>query len=258
MSVETANGPTELNLAEVHVDRRNADMILSNDKQVFHFEFQRRADPAMADRMLTYRSLIRVEPAYAGKQIQQHVIVLGEGTSPSMIDEPPHLQFRFETHYARDLDPANLLDDPVKAPWAVLAPADDDGGRAARLVAVMRTVTAAEPESLAQDLVDTTLTFASVVMKREDIKRALREAGMSQDSISKLTWAEEFVEEGRIEGERRSTEQHLIRVLTHRGIDEEQATPIAQALIRQGVATSVERAAFDDLDQLKALIGLQD
>ncbi|GAA1590813.1 hypothetical protein [Actinoplanes couchii] len=251
----TGHGATELNLTAIHVDRRNADLVLTGDDQVLHFEFQRRADPTMADRMLIYRSLLRVEPDYADKKIHQHVIVLGEGTSPSRIDEPPDLYFEFETHYARDLDPEEALSDPVKAPWSMLAPVGDGESHGQRLVKVMHIVTSVEPGFRAQDLVNTTLTFASVVMKREDIERALREANMSQDSISELTWAEEFVEEGRTKGLAESAHTNTVKNLEHRGLNRRQAELIAKALLEADSETSVQRAAFDDLDQLKALAG---
>ena len=82
MPFEANAGPTELNLAGIHVDRRNADLVLTGDDRVVHLEFQHRADPTMADRMLIYHSLLRVEPAYTGKRIQQHVTVLGKGGTP--------------------------------------------------------------------------------------------------------------------------------------------------------------------------------
>jgi hypothetical protein len=246
-------GATELNLAEVHADRRNADLVLSGDDQVLHLEFQRRADRTMADRMLIYRSLLRVEPAYAGKRIQQHVIVLGEGTSPSRIDEPPDLTFAFQTHYARELDPARLLIDPLTTPWALLAGAADRQERYLRLAQVLRAAKSVESKSLARDLTTTTLAFAAIVMKREDVERAFREAGMSTDSSNDLVWADELHAEGRAEGVRDSA----TKVLMRRGIDESKARLIAEALFAQDADAAAERAAFDGLDELTALVADQ-
>lgn len=252
MPEETHPGATELNLAKIHADRRNADLVLTSSDRVVHLEFQHRADPAMADRMLIYRSLLRVEPACVGKRIQQHVVVLGEGTSPSRINEPG-LAFAFETHYARDLAPADVLADPVTAPWAMLATAQDDAERTARLKEVLRVVTSAETESLVRDLTLTALTFASIAMKHEDIETALREAGMPADMIRDTEFAKELIAEGLAEGERRSTQEHIVRVLAHRGVGSSEAHLIAQVLVERDLATSVERAAFDDLGQLTAL-----
>jgi hypothetical protein len=235
------SGPTELNLAEVHADRRNADLVLTSGDRVIHLEFQRRADPTMADRMLIYRSLLRVEPACAGKRIQQHVIVLGQGTSPSRIDEPPDLLFMFETHYARDVDPVQALTDPLTAPWAMLAAAPDGEALMARLAEAINAAMSAGSKSLVRDLINTTLAFAAIAMKREDIQRALREAEMPSDISGDLVWADELVAE------------HVLRLLAHRGVDPDQARSITDALIRSNPETSVERAAFDDLAQLTAL-----
>ncbi|MDI6100546.1 hypothetical protein QLQ12_18205 [Actinoplanes sp. NEAU-A12] len=254
-------GATELNLAEIHADRRNADLVLTGGDRVVHLEFQHRADPAMADRMLIYRSLLRVEPACAGKEIQQHVIVLGKGTSPSQIDESPDLVFTFETHYARDVDPAEALADPLTAPWAILAAARSDAERIARLEEILRAVTSAESESLVRDLTMTTLTFAAITMKREDIERVLREAGMPADMIRDTEFAQELIDEGRVEGlaegraEGRlfSTRSNVVRLLRHRGVDEGRTDAIAAALIEQDIDTAAERAAFDDLTELTSL-----
>ncbi|MEU4622502.1 hypothetical protein AB0G04_21365 [Actinoplanes sp. NPDC023801] len=248
--VDAKAGATELNLAEVHADRRNADLVLSGDDEVLHLEFQRRADPTMADRMLIYRSLLRVEPACSGKRIEQHVIVLGEGTSPSRIDEPPNLVFAFETHYARDLDPAKAIADPLTAPWAMLAGAREGKERETRLATILRAATSVESKSLARDLTMTTLAFAAIVMKREDVERALREAGMSTDSSNDLVWADELHAEGRAEGVRDSA----AKLLVHRGIDEGKARLIAEVLIGQDADTATERAAFDELGGLTALV----
>ena len=46
---ETHPGATELNLAKIHADRRNADLVLTGHDRIVHLEFQHRADPAMAD-----------------------------------------------------------------------------------------------------------------------------------------------------------------------------------------------------------------
>jgi hypothetical protein len=203
----------------------------------------------MADRMLIYRGLLRVEPACAGKRIQQHVIVLGEGKSPSRIDEPPDLVFAFETHYVRDLDPARALTQPLTAPWAMLAGALGHKERQARLLEILRAATSVDSKSLYRDLTRTTLAFAAIVMKREDIEEALREAGMSIDNNSELTWADELHAEGRMQG----THDDAVQLLMHRGVDEPRANLIAEALIRQSPLTVAKRAAFDGLPELNAL-----
>ncbi|GGN70336.1 hypothetical protein GCM10010112_36760 [Actinoplanes lobatus] len=249
-------GATELNLAAVHADRRNADLVLTGHDRVVHLEFQRRADPTMADRMLIYRSLLRVEPACASKRIQQHVIVLDRGTSPSRIDEPG-LTFAFDTHYARDIDPVRALADPLTAPWATLASAPNDDVRRARLVTVLGMVASTGSENLSRDLIRTALTFAAITMRREDIKEALKEAAMPADMIRDTEFAQELIDEGRAAGRaevlREAIQDHIVRVLMHRKFGARIALQIADALITQDQPTSVERAAFADVDELMAL-----
>ncbi|MEV0896620.1 hypothetical protein [Actinoplanes sp. NPDC049802] len=257
-------GATELNLARVHADRRNADLVLTGDDRVVHLEFQRRADPTMADRMLIYRSLLRVEPGCTGKPIQQHVVVLDRGTSPSRIDEPG-LTFEFDTHYARDIDPVRALAEPLTAPWAILAAARDDDERKARLATVLMAVASAGSESLARELTRAALTFAAIAMRREDIKDVLREAAMPADMIRDTEFAQELIDEGhaegrlegrlegRREGQRQATEMHIVKVLEHRGVGPRMAKLIAEVLIARDETTSVERAAFEELDELIAL-----
>jgi hypothetical protein len=245
----TKTGPTELNLAEVHADRRNVDMVLYGDDQVLHLEFQRRADPTMADRMLIYRSLLRVEPVCSGKRIQQHVIVLGGGTSPTRIDEPPDLVYAFETHYARELDPAEALADPLGSPWAMLGGAHSSTEQQERLTEVLRAASSIESKPLRHDLVMIARAFAAIVMKREDVERAFREASMSTDGSNDLVWADEILLEGRIEGIR----DNVVRLLVHRGFDEGKAKRITEALIAGDADAAAERAAFDGLEELGAL-----
>lgn len=256
MPPDTRPGPTELNLAEIHADRRDADMIRVNDDMVIHLEFQHRADPTMADRMLIYYSLLRVEPAYTGKPIQQHVIVLGKGTSPSRIDEPD-LTFAFRTHYARNVDPAVALSDPLSAPWATLSAAGDDAEREDRLLKALQLVATTESESLKRDLNRAVLTFATITMKRDDIERALREAGMPADMIRDTEFAQELIDEGltkgRAEGRAEGALETTINVLQHRGVQGREATMIAEALIHEDPATAATRAAFGDLGELGAL-----
>ncbi|WP_204297567.1 hypothetical protein [Actinoplanes campanulatus] len=264
MPPEAHPGVTELNLARVHADRRNADLVLTSHDQVVHLEFQRRADPTMADRMLIYRSLLRVEPACAGKRIRQHVIVLDRGTSPSRIDEPG-LTFAFDTHYARDIDPVRALADPLTAPWATLAAAQNDDVRRARLSTVLGMAVSTGSESLSRDLIRTALTFAAITMRREDVKEALKEAAMPADMIRDTEFAQELIDEGRTEGHtvgraegraegaRQATEDHIVRVLMHRQVGPRMARLIAEALIAHDPATSVEQAAFTDLDELMAM-----
>lgn len=262
MPFEANAGPTELNLAGIHVDRRNADLVLTGDDRVVHLEFQHRADPTMADRMLIYHSLLRVEPAYTGKRIQQHVIVLGKGHSPTRIDDPPNLHFAFETHHARDVTPESALADPLTAPWAMLATAQDNDERRTRLLEVLRKVRSAESESLVQDLTNTAVAFAAIAMKREDIEGVLRETSMPADMIHDTEFAQELIDEGHAAGlaeglaqAERRTQEHVLRLLAHRDVGPRTALRIAEALIEQDPATSVERAAFEDLEQLIDLAG---
>jgi hypothetical protein len=122
-----------------------------------------------------------------------------------------------------------------------------------RLAEVLRAATSVESKSLARDLRMTTLAFAAIVMKREDVERALREAGMPTDSSNDLVWADEIHAEGHAEGVRDSTAKLLVR----RGVAEPEARLIAEALIGQNPEAAAERAAFDDLDELAALVAEQ-
>ncbi|HWS31699.1 MAG TPA: hypothetical protein VN408_03040 [Actinoplanes sp.] len=250
-------GPTELNLDTIHADLRNADLVMTGPDRVVHIEFQSRADPHMANRMLVYQGMLRGQADHVNKKIHQHVIVLGKGNSATRIYEPPDLYFRFETHYARNLSPDILLDDPDCAPWAVLADTTDDKERAARLVAILQAVTFADAKSEAvqRDLIQTALTFATLVMKRENIQRALKEVSMPVDLIHDTVWAQELLDEGHAKGLAESAHTNTMKNLEHRGVGKREAELIAEALLEADPETSVQRAAFDDLEQLKALAG---
>lgn len=193
-----------------------------------------------------------MERACIGKRIQQHVIVLGMGSSPSQIDEPPDLTFRFTTHYARSISPSAVLDDPLTAPWALLADAKDEGERERRFLQVMEAVASAGAEALAQDLRRTALVFATIAMSRETIERALREAGMPADMIRDTSYAQELFDEGRAEG-LQASRQGLARILQRRGIAEARADLIVTALLDQDAVGAGERAAFADISELDAL-----
>ncbi|MEV4277204.1 hypothetical protein [Actinoplanes xinjiangensis] len=135
----------------------------------------------------------------------------------------------------------------------MLAGARDGKEREARLTEVLRAATSVDSKSLARDLRTTALAFAAIVMTREDIERALREAGMSTDSSNDLVWADEIHAEGRVEGVR----DDAVRLLVRRGVDQDKAKLIAEALIKQGPDAAAERAAFDGLQELGALAGGQ-
>jgi hypothetical protein len=113
--------------------------------------------------------------------------------------------------------------------------------------------TSVDSKSLARDLRTTALAFAAIVMKREDIERALREAGMSTDSSNDLVWADEIHAEGHAEGRVEGVRDDAVRLLVRRGVDEDKARLIAEALIKQGPDAAAERAAFDGLQELEAL-----
>lgn len=74
---------------------------------------------------------------------------------------------------------------------------------------------------------------------------------MPADMIHDTVWAQELIDEGRAE----ATHTHTMKNLEYRGIEHREALLITKALLDENFETSVQRAAFDDLEQLKALVG---
>ncbi|WP_378064815.1 hypothetical protein [Actinoplanes subglobosus] len=139
----------------------------------------------------------------------------------------------------------------------MLAGTLDHKEREARLIEILRAATSVDSKSLYRDLTRTTLAFAAIVMKREDIEEALREAGMSIDNNNDLTWADALHAEGHaegvVEGRLEGTHDDAVQLLVHRGVDEKRAKLIAEALVSQALPVAAKRAAFDSLDELDAL-----
>jgi hypothetical protein len=76
---------------------------------------------------------------------------------------------------------------------------------------------------------------------------------MSTASSNDLVWADEIHAEGHAEGVR----DGVVRLLVHRGVDEDKAKLIAAALVEHGSDAATERAAYDGLDELLALAAEQ-
>jgi hypothetical protein len=142
-------------------------------------EFVTKVEPDIGLRMHEYRSrLMRREPDC---RLEQHVLVLGQGTVPEQFGDDQHW-FRLNVAYLRDRDPAELLSSPSLAPLAVLARADSPQTRASTMQAALTVIQRREPDRTRRErLAEMTLALARIYLEGRTIEEAEKEVGVSFD-----------------------------------------------------------------------------
>ena len=206
-----------------------ADLVLrTGPGELLHVEYQRRAGPGLARRMLAYRAAIMT--AYPGEELEQVVLVLGDGRMDS-VDDPREGGFRLGCRvvHLRDVDPEDLLARPATAPLAVLG----RGGPEVRARAFLRALrlVAGEAGAHAKVLVEAASVLATIRLDRPMIEKIREEAGMTVESVADF-WAE--TEFGRVLQQRAREE----------GLERGRLQALAALLrVRFGDGPDVEEAA---------------
>jgi hypothetical protein len=156
---------------------RQVDALIAvGDALVVHLEFQTAGERDFAWRMLEYRALLARRDEIAGKELTQHVIVLGsDRITPGLADK--QVTYGFEVHYVQDEHVDRFLGDPALAPFAALADVPDRQ-RPAVLRAALTITTAIPDPRLQQVLTRAAVDLAKIRLDPATIKTTLEELAM--------------------------------------------------------------------------------
>jgi hypothetical protein len=178
---------------------RQIDALISIDGRVaHHIEFQANGEPRFDLRMLDYRLRLYRLPNLAGKQITQHVVMLGPGTIEHQLHDD-QLDYAFAVHYLRDAPVAPLLADVGLAPFAVLANHPDDGHRARALRAALDLFAEVSDKQTREVLVQAATDLAALRLDEATINSTWEDSAMPIPSLIQRKYDEgvhEGVEQG--------------------------------------------------------------
>ncbi len=202
----TKLSPTELSLEPIRAD---ALILLASDEIILHIEFQTEADPTMAFRMADYR--LRVFRRFPNKLMRQVVIYLTPSNSELVhqnVFEIPGMRHEFEVIRLWEQPTELFLNRPGLLPLAVLTQTRDQAQTLRQVAARVEAI----PELRVQSNVAASAgILAGLILKKEFINQVLRREIMQQ-SVIYQEWREEFLQEGRQEGEA----ELVLRLLTRR------------------------------------------
>jgi hypothetical protein len=240
ISSRARRGYTELNAGAGAVDRRDADLVMIDDDDVVHVEFQTRPDPLMPHRMLVYRGLFMLDPDIRRSSFRQHVVYLTGEDQPTVLPGCS-ATCAYQVHHAADFDPEPFLKNPMIAPVAVLSAR---GGREGNLRKTLIVVGKVSGEAECKSLHDEVAALASLVLSQEAIDRVWSEEPRMIE-FGDTDVARHFANEGRID--------MLIKALARKGVPANWADRIAHVLLDQDPDRALDRAMDDPVEELIAL-----
>lgn len=177
---------------------------------VAQLEVVHEPDEDLPWRLLEYRArLHRREP---GVRLSQHVLVLGGGSAPGILDDGAEVWARFHVTHLREQDPADLLADPALAPWACLARVPDDDSRREVLREALKRITTVAPERI-RGLTALALVLAAVHLDPDTIELARRETAVPislEGTVGGRILERRAMERGRAEGQVTAVSRILI------------------------------------------------
>ena len=180
-----------------------ADLLVrTGPRRLLHVEYQLRAEPGLAVRMLRYRAAVAT--SYPDDELVQVVVVLRHGRLDS-IDSGEADGFRLGCRVVRlsDLAPDLLLRDPLTAPLAVLG-RGDTATRVRAFGRALGIIGALGPGDTAAELAEVASVLATVRLSPRTIEKIGREAGVTIDDIvdfyGQTFIADIFKEQGKAQG----------------------------------------------------------
>ncbi len=206
-----ADGAERLN-AELAASTMTADLLARTPAGIVHVEFVKDPTPDLDLRMVDYR--LRLRRGHRSTPITQYVLALRDIAVPERYDDPDSglLTCTWNVVRISELDPAALLERPATAAIAALA-RGTPVQRAAVLTAAAELITArAGPERRA-NLLAATATLASIVLPRDTIVIALKEAAMPVP-VRDTPLGRELYEEGHQEGWQKGRQQAVLHLTT--------------------------------------------
>lgn len=191
----TKLSPTELSLEPIRADSL---ILLGSDNLILHIEFQTQPDPTMGFRMADYK--IRLIRRFPGKEIRQIVIYLKPTRSELVFQtvyEVSGLRAEFEVIRIWEQPTQPFLELTGLLPLAVLTNTPD---KAQTLRQVAAKVDAIPEQRVKSNVAASAGILAGLLLERDFINQVLRRDIMQQ-SVIYQEWKEEFLQEGREEGE---------------------------------------------------------
>ena len=221
----TQLSPSELSLEPIRAD---ALILLNSDSDVLHIEFQTEPDPIMPFRMADYR--LRGFRRFPQKRMRQVVIYLTRSTSPLVHQtafEIPGTRHEFEVIRLWEQPTQTFLEATGLLPLAVLTQTPDT---AQTLRQIATRIEAIPDQRIQSNVAASTGILAGLLLNKELINQVLRRDIMQQ-SVIYQEWREEFLQEGRQEGE----SALILRLLSRRlgEVTPEQRSQIQSLSINQ-------------------------
>ena len=210
----TELSPSELSLEPIRAD---ALILLTSDEYILHVEFQTETDPNMPYRMADYR--LRVYRRFPHKQMKQVVIYLTPSNSDYVYQtafEIPGTRHEFEVIRLWEQPTQLFLESTGLLPLAVLT---DTSDQAQTLRQVADRIDAVPEIRIQSNVAASTGILAGLTLEKSFINQVLRKEIMQQ-SVIYQEWKEEFLQEGRQEGEQtgalREAQSLILRQLNRR------------------------------------------
>ncbi len=190
---------TQLSASELSVEPIRADalILLQSTDEVLHIEFQTEPDLDMAFRMLDYR--LRLYRRFPKKEMRQVVIYLKETNSPLVeqkVFELTNTRHQFEVVKLWEMQTQELIDDVGLLPLAILG---NTSNQVETLAEVARKIEVIENRREKSNISAATAILAGLVLKKETIKKLLREDIM-KESVIYQEWIETATAEGMARG----------------------------------------------------------
>jgi predicted transposase/invertase (TIGR01784 family) len=198
--------PTELSSEPIRADSL---ILLDSDKLVLHIEFQTEPDPSMGFRMADYH--LRVFKRFPEKSMRQVVVYLtptGSDLVHQTVFETEMLRHNFQVIRLWEQPTQPFLESTGLLPLAVLTKTTD---KAQTLRQVAERIEAIAELRVQSNVAASAGILAGLLLKRDFINQVLRKEIMQQ-SVIYQEWREEFLQEGRQEGE----QSLILRQLTRR------------------------------------------
>jgi predicted transposase/invertase (TIGR01784 family) len=198
--------PTELSSEPIRADSL---ILLDSDKLVLHIEFQTEPDPSMGFRMADYH--LRVFKRFPEKSMRQVVVYLtptGSDLVHQTVFETEMLRHNFQVIRLWEQPTQPFLESTGLLPLAVLTKTTD---KAQTLRQVAERIEAIPELRVQSNVAASAGILAGLLLKRDFINQVLRKEIMQQ-SVIYQEWREEFLQEGRQEGE----QSLILRQLTRR------------------------------------------
>ncbi len=202
----TKLSPTELSLEPIRADSL---ILLDSAEIVLHAEFQTEPDPTMGFRMADYH--LRVFKRFPEKRMLQVVIYLkptGSNLVYQNVYETEKMRHEFQVIRLWEQPTQPFLESTGLLPLAVLTQTPDKAQTLRQVAARVEAI----PEMRVQSNVAASAgILAGLLLRRDFINQVLRREIMQQ-SVVYQEWREEFLQEGRQEGE----QSLILRQLTRR------------------------------------------